>query len=107
MIDQETTGITSSGQFAQIARALQREAGLLQLAKPVAFRSPPHVSGRARTIRRCPDITVVAVRRDRDPNLVTADLIDGIIVANDLLGTEIEDVTRARLWEAAGEAITT
>lgn len=96
---------TRSLVFATLGRALQAEARLCQLTQPVAFRTPPHKTGVARTIKRCPEMTVVSVRLDRDPNAVTGDLIDGIIVANDLLGSEIEAEVRARLWVAAGEAI--
>lgn len=102
----EPTTTTKSLLFAAMGRALQREARLLSLTKPVAFRSPPHVQGKDRTIKRCPEMTVVCVRiAGRDPNRVAGDMIDGVIAANDIAGTEAEGPARARLWEAAGEAL--
>lgn len=93
---------TTASQFAAIARALQGECARMGLRAP-AFRSPPH--GKApRTIRRCPDGIVVAVRLDRDEHAVTSDLIDGCVLAAGVTEAEAGPL-RMALWEAAGEAV--
>lgn len=91
-------------EFSEIARRLQFAARELGLSEVPAFRSPPHVRGQNRTIRRCKDQVVVAVRRDRDVNPVAHDMIDGVIAANQLDG-DIETLVREKLWAAATEAI--
>lgn len=64
-----------------VVTEVARRAGLV----PPAFRSPPRRRGAARTIRRAGGGSVVAVRRaDRPAPAVVADLVDGILVANDL-----------------------
>ena len=70
--------------FARVAGALSALARRAGLAVP-AFRSPPRRDAR-RTIRRLQAGPVVAVRRGRRPaHEVVADLVDGILAANDLL----------------------
>ncbi len=82
--------------MARFLAAESREAGL---AVP-AFRSPPRVSGAARTIRRLGDGAVVAIQiRGRDVNAVAADMIEGIVLANRLDASVAEPIRR-RLVEA-------
>lgn len=94
---------TRASEFAAVARALQGECARLGIKAP-AFRSPPHQSG-PRSIRRCPDGVVVAVRLDRDEYAVTSDLIDGCIAANPDLDREAVELIRSELWLAAGAAV--
>lgn len=73
----------AASSFASAARLVgeaARRAGL----EPPAFRSPPGLPGRSRTIRRLHDgraVVSVAVR-DRSPDRVLADLVEGVLVAN-------------------------
>jgi hypothetical protein len=103
--EEVTVPMTKPTEFVAIARSLQAECHRLNLVAP-AFRSPPHQHGN-RTVRRTPSGTViVAVRLDRDPNLVAADLVDGVIAANpDLAGSDAEELIRSDLWIAAGLAL--
>jgi len=67
-----------------MARFLAAEARAAGLDVP-AFRSPPRVSGAARTIRRMGDGAVVSIRiRGRSSEEVAADMIEGIVIANRL-----------------------
>lgn len=93
---------TTALEFAQIARALGAECHRQGIAVP-AFRSPPR-SNAARTIRRCPQGIVVAVRLDRDACEVASDMIDGCIAAARVTEAEAE-ILRGALWEAAGQAV--
>ena len=70
--------------FARLARSLAEEARAAGWVVP-AFRSPPGLAGATRTVRRQHGAgVVVAVRRaGRTREQVTADLIEGIIVANE------------------------
>lgn len=87
-------------QFAGTVRALGAAARARGLTVP-SFRSPPKVPGVERTVRRRPDgsATVAVVVKGRPSEAVVADLIEGIIVANDLPGAEATRV-RTHLWEA-------
>ena len=87
--------------FAAAARALSAEARRLGLTVP-GFRSPPRLPSVDRTLRhRRTGGTSVAVRiRGRPWPAVLADLVEGIVVANHLVGPAA-DRARARLWEAA------
>lgn len=89
--------------FALTARLLGDEARRLGLVAP-AFRSPPRVVGVDRTVTRRGDHVTVSVRsRDRPWPSVVADLIEGVVVANDLT---IADAARTRneLWAAVTAA---
>ena len=92
--------------FAAAARALGDEARRLGLAVP-GFRSPPRLPAVDRTLRRRPTGgTSVAVRlRDRPWPAVLADLVEGVVVANHLVGPAA-DRARARLWDAAATSDT-
>lgn len=91
---------SSSLHFAATARTLGTAARSLDLTVP-GFRTPPKLAGAERTIRRHPGgtITIAVVLRGRPFQVVIADLIEGIVVANELEGAEATRV-RTRLWEA-------
>lgn len=72
--------------FAETARRLGGVAREARLVVP-AFRCPPRLAGATRTIRRYPGGPVVAVRlRGRPFADVVADMIEGVIAANNLQG---------------------
>lgn len=86
--------------FADAARRLSAAARAAGLAVP-AFRSPPRLSGAARTIRRYPGGAVVSVQlRGRSFAEVAADMVEGVLVANGVDGE-----ARVRLRTAFHEAI--
>lgn len=90
---------STSIRFAGAARDLGRSARLCGLTPP-AFTSPPRLNGYSRTIRRRPNgVTVSIVLRGRPWAAVLADMIEGIIVANEVAGLEADQV-RAALWLA-------
>jgi hypothetical protein len=86
--------------FAAAARRLALECRRRGLTAP-AFRSPPRLSGVARSIRRRSDgsAVVAVVLRGRPWAAILSDLIDGVLVANRLEGRAADRV-RAGLWEA-------
>jgi hypothetical protein len=94
----------STLRFAAVARrlgAVARDAGL----RAPAFRSPPQLAGVVRTIRRYPQGAVVAVATERRPfDRVAADMVEGVIAANDLTG-EVAHQLRLALWDAAADAV--
>ncbi len=71
--------------FAAAARRLGAEARRRGLAVP-GFRSPPRLPGAERSIRRRPDgEAVVAVRvHGRSIEAVVADMVEGVLAANDV-----------------------
>jgi hypothetical protein len=91
--------------FADTARAVAAAARRLGLAVPV-FVSPPRLPRVARPLRRRADGTaVVAVRLGgRAPDVVAADLVDGVVVANRLTGPQA-DTARSELLTAARAGI--
>lgn len=93
--------------FAADARTLGEAARGRGLVVP-AFRSPPRRPGASRTLRRWPGggATVSVEVAGRPREAVVADLVEGIVVANDVAGA---DATRLRtaLWEAVLAASTT
>lgn len=93
-------------QFAAVVRTLSSAARARGLVVP-GFRSPPKVPGAERTMRRRVDgaVTVSVVVKGRPFQAVIADLIEGIVVANDLTGAEATRV-RTQLWEAVVSADT-
>lgn len=86
--------------FAEAGRRLAATAADLGVQAP-SFRTPPRVAGVDRTIRRAGDGSVlVSVRsRGRAWPAVLADMIEGVVRANDLAA---RDAARARneLWRA-------
>ncbi len=90
---------STSVRFATAARDLTRAARLRGLDVP-AFKSPPRLSGYTRTIRRREaGNTVAIVLRGRPWPAVLADMIEGIVVANDLSGVRADQI-RSALWLA-------
>jgi hypothetical protein len=86
--------------FAVAARALGAAARDRHLLVP-GFRSPPRLAGAERTLRRSPGgVVSVSVRLHERPfAAVVADMVEGIVVANGLQGTEATRV-RTALWSA-------
>lgn len=85
--------------FARTVQALGVTGRELGLEVP-AFRSPPRLVGVQRSIRRAAGATTVAVVvRGRPWPAVQADLVEGVVAANELQA-EAADRARARLWEA-------
>ncbi len=70
------------------------------------FRSPPRIADAHRTIRRRGSVPSVAVRlRGRPWSAVLADMIEGVVVANELSGMRADRV-RAALWLAVEDPAT-
>ena len=102
-----TTPATSVGptastvDFASAARTLTREARRRGLVGP-SFRCPPRLVGVDRSIRRRRDGAIVSVRlRGRPWAAVLADMIEGVVAANELVAPQ-SDRLRADLWEVCG-----
>ena len=89
--------------FAEAGRRLASAATALGVQVP-SFRTPPRVAGLDRTIRRGPGGSVlVSVRsRDRAWPAVLADMIEGVVHANDLAPREAARL-RDELWKATGD----
>jgi len=93
--------VASTVDFAGAARTLTRAARRMGLVGP-SFRCPPRLVGVDRTIRRRPDGAIVAVRlRGRPWAAVLADMIEGVVVANELQPPRADRV-RADLWHQCG-----
>jgi len=89
--------------FADTARRLGAAAHEAGLSVP-AFRSPPRVPDAARTIRRYPAGAVVSVRlRGRPFTEVVADMVDGVLAANQVSGADAPRV-RSRLVASLDES---
>ena len=88
----------TSLRFAHAVRTLGEATRRHRLVMP-GFRSPPRLVGADRTLRRRPDggSTVAVVLRGRPFQAVMADMIEGVIVANDLKGSEATRI-RTALW---------
>jgi hypothetical protein len=98
--------MTSTADFAAAARTLTSEARRRGLVGP-SFRCPPRLLGVDRTIRRHRDGAIVAVRvRGRPWPAVLADMIEGVVVANQLTPPQ-SDRLRADLWQASGTTTAT
>lgn len=78
---------SASIRFAETARLLAAVARHHELKVP-GFRCPPRVPGANRTIRWAPSGScIVSVRvRDREVSDVVADMVEGVLVANQLTG---------------------
>lgn len=92
--------MATSIDFARAARALGQATRRLGL-EPPAFRTPPRLRDTVRSIRWAPGgrATVSVVIHGRAWPAVLADLVDGVVVANQLVGAEAIRV-RTALWEA-------
>ena len=86
--------------FAEAARRLGMALRGQGLVVP-SFRSPPREVGRRRTLSRHDDgsVTVSVMVRNRIWEAVLADMIEGVVAANQLGGIDAE-VLRDQLWEA-------
>ena len=82
-------GAVSALEFAVLARRLADEARRLGLVPP-GFRSPPGVDGPQRAVRRHRGrrATVVVRRQGRPAAAVAADMVEGVVVANELVGPQ-------------------
>jgi hypothetical protein len=95
----------STVEFAQVARAIARTVRRQGLIAP-SYRCPPRLVGADRSIRRRPEGAVVSVRvRNRPLVGVVADMIEGVVVANELRPPR-SDRVRAELWEVIGSSAT-
>lgn len=90
----------SSLQFARAARTLGQAARAQGWTVP-GYRSPPRVLGAERTLRRRPGggATVAIRMRGRPWSAVLADMVEGLVVANGLSGSDA-DRARDQLWAA-------
>jgi len=85
--------------FAHAVRTLSEATRLQGLDVPM-FRTPPRRAGATRTIRRTRRGATIAVRvADRPWMAVLADLVDGVVAANDLHGGQAIRC-RTALWGA-------
>ena len=88
--------------FTAAARALADAARRLGL-QPPGFRSPPRLGSVDRSLRRHQRGTVVAVRlRGRPWAAVLADMVEGVVAANDLTAGDADRV-RSALWQALAD----
>ena len=88
---------TRYAEFAMAARVLASQAHRHGL-KPPGFRSPPRVIGVDRSLRRINCGVVVSVLlRGRPFVAVLSDMVEGVVVANRLIGREAE-IARTVLW---------
>lgn len=68
-----------------------------------SFRTPPRVLGHNRTIRREGDVVLVSVMgRGRAWEAVLADMIEGVVCANEISAPQA-DLVRNELWFRLGE----
>lgn len=87
--------------FLEVARLLARATRRRGLLVP-GFRCPPRLVGVARSLKRWDDGAQIAVVVKGRPWLVVlADMIEGVVVANRLVGGPA-DRLRAELWEEVG-----
>jgi hypothetical protein len=94
----------TSLRFASAVRALGDAARIEGWVVP-AFRSPPRLAGVDRTLRRRVDggATVAVRLRERPWPAVVADMIDGLLAANQLVGPDAAGA-RSVLWRAVQRA---
>ena len=86
-------------QFASAARIIASQAHRHGLYPP-GFRSPPRIVGVDRSLRRLNNRVVVSVLlRGRPFVAVLADMIEGVVVANELTGRNAENA-RSFLWSS-------
>lgn len=85
--------------FAEAARQLGMAGRGQGLIVP-SFRSPPREVGRRRTLSRHGDgsVTVSVMVRNRIWEAVLADMIEGVVAANQMDGIDAE-ILRDQLWE--------
>jgi hypothetical protein len=85
----------SGPEFAHVVRQLMVAANSVGMKAP-AFKSPPRLPDALRTIRWLnAEKAIVAVRRaNRTSDAVVADMIEGVVRANRLSGSEAQDAAR-------------
>lgn len=85
----------SGTEFAQAVRQLMQATAGAGMRSP-AFKSPPRLPDAHRTIRwLSSEKAIVAVRRaNRPSDAVVADMIEGVVRANGLSGSEAQDAAR-------------
>lgn len=89
----------STSEFATTARTLGRELRSRGLVAP-GFRCPPRIIGVDRSLRRWGGGATVSVRiKGRPLVAVVADMIEGAVVANQLVSPQA-DRLRSELWDA-------
>ena len=89
--------------FAESARVLTEATRAVGLGAP-GFRCPPRHPDLDRCLRGRGDHAVVSVRlRDRPWGAVVADMVEGVVVANELDGVAAGRL-RAALWAALDSA---
>ena len=89
--------------FAESARVLTEATRAVGLGAP-GFRCPPRHPDLDRCLRGRGEHAVVSVRlRDRPWAAVLADMVDGVVVANELDGV-VAGRLRAALWAALDDA---
>jgi hypothetical protein len=96
---------TTTIQFTEAARSLARVCRAKGLVPP-SFRCPPRLVGVDRSIRRYRSTRggTVSIRvRGRPWVAVAADMVEGVIVANELTGASAVRV-RGAMWAALGFA---
>ena len=88
----------TSLRFAAAARSLGFAARQRGLAVP-GFRSPPRLVGVDRSLRRRTDgyVTISVRLRDRPWVAVLADMVEGVVAANRLVGADA-DQCRTAMW---------
>lgn len=99
MIHVMASSSVTSIEFAATARLLVTAARRAGVRAP-GFRSPPGLGGADRSIRRRQGTSVIAVRIAGRPwAAVQADMIEGVVVANEL-ASPVADRVRNILWDA-------
>ncbi len=88
-------------QFGTAARALTATARRLALPIVPTFRSPPRAAGVERSLQhhRAGGVTIAVRMAGRPWPAVLADMVDGVVRANELTAPEAGAV-RAALWSA-------
>jgi len=88
-------------QFSTAVRALGSTARRLGLPVSPAFRSPPRAAGAERTLQRhrSGEATVAVRIKGRPWAAVLADMVEGVVAANELSVLDAAGV-RAALWSA-------
>ncbi|KAA0233065.1 MAG: hypothetical protein JJLCMIEE_02906 [Acidimicrobiales bacterium] len=90
-------------QFSEAVRVVSEAARSLALVSP-SFRTPPRTPGVDRAITRRPTGVMVALQvADRPFAAVMADLVEGVVAANNLSGVMAARIRR-HLWDALTQA---
>jgi hypothetical protein len=91
----------TTARFVHAARTLGGEARSRRLVAP-GFRSPPRILGVSRTLRRWSaggGVQIAILLRGRPWAAVLADMIEGVVVANGLRGSDADQL-RTALWRS-------